>query len=90
MQPKRHRPRPADDIIASKSRPGPKTNKQDRVVSMLRQPGGATIEEIAVAIGWKASAITRIVQWLLFATRSGVREISSKKRSDGTTVYKAA
>ncbi len=57
---------------------------------MLRQPNGATIEEMADEIGWKPTAITRIVQWLLFCTRAGVRRISSEKRPDGATVYRAA
>jgi hypothetical protein len=84
----KRRQRPSE--LASKSRPGRKSYKTDQVVIMLRQPGGATIEEMATQIGWSASSITRIVQWLLFCTRAGVREVSSKKRPDGTTVYRAA
>jgi len=83
---KKHRSQP----LASKSRPGPKSYKTDQVVAMLRQPEGATIEEIATQIGWSANSITRIVQWLLFVTRAGVRKVTVSKNADGVTVYRAA
>jgi DNA-binding MarR family transcriptional regulator len=86
----RTRKRRASPEIASKSTSGPRTYKTDQVVKLLKQPGGATVEEIATEIGWSISSITRIVQWLLFVTRSGVTEMVVKKRPDGTTVYRAA
>ncbi len=86
--PKRRR-KPAPPL-AAKSRPGPKSNKQSQIIAMMRQPMGATLDEMSDAIGWKVSAITRVVQSLLFCTRAGVRRISSEKRPDGATVYRAA
>src|ERR1044071_3208622 len=88
--PKKRQRKPQPEIASKSGRPGPKSHKSDQVVEMLRQPGGATLEEMAAEIGWKVTAITRIVQWLLFCTRAGIREVTTKKRPDGTTVYKAA
>ena len=86
--PRRRRPQPE---IASKSTPGPKSNKTGQVVSILRgSDAGMTIEEVAAEIGWSKASITRIIQWMLFVTRSGVRKVIVSKNSENATTYRVA
>jgi len=65
--------------------PPAKQKKSDLIVSLLMQPAGATVPQIAAATGWQAHSVRAFLSAQL-GKRLGVRVTSTKK--EGGRVYR--
>lgn len=65
-----------------------KTTKLARVIAMLQQPGGATIEAIAESTGWQAHSVRGILSGTIKKKLGMV--VKSEKRGDGERIYSIA
>jgi hypothetical protein len=65
-----------------------KTTKLARVIAMLQQPGGATIEAIASSTGWQAHSVRGVLSGTIKKKLGMV--VKSEKRGDGERVYSVA
>ena len=65
-----------------------RTTKAARVIAMLRQPGGVTLEEIASATGWQAHSIRGFLSGT--AKKKLGHTLKTERRGDGKRVYSIA
>ena len=83
----------ADGAAASDAKsmadPGPATepSKLDRVVALLRAPGGATLSELQAATGWQVHSVRGV---LAGALRKKGYSITSEKPEGGLRRYRIA
>jgi hypothetical protein len=73
-------PTPADA-----SAPKPTASKLDRLLALLRQPGGATIADLVAATGWQAHSVRGAMAGAL---RKKGHAIQSEKPADGPRRYR--
>jgi len=88
---KRHVPRKtARGAASTKERPQPHANqtKLARVIAMLKQPDGATIDAIADATGWQRHSVRGAIAGTI-KKKLGLT-VKSERRDDGRRVYSIA
>jgi hypothetical protein len=74
---------------ATKKAPAkPVQSKQERLVAMLRQPGGATVAQMAKAFGWEPHTVRGAISGTL-KKKLGLK-IASAKPAEGERVYRIA
>ena len=70
---------------ASLARPG---TKADKILTLLRRPDGASLQELRKATGWQAHSVRGFLSGVV-KTKFGYRVHSSKKKN-GERVYRIA
>jgi len=67
--------------------PAPKS-KQARIITLLKQPGGATLDVLAKATGWQRHSVRGVISGAL-KKRLGLTIVTTAAK-DGTRVYRIA
>jgi hypothetical protein len=65
-----------------------KTTKLARVIAILQQPGGATIEAIAESTGWQAHSVRGVLSGTI--KKKLGHTVKSERRHNGERVYSIA
>jgi hypothetical protein len=72
---------------AAKKAAKPKATKLARLETMLRQPGGATIEQLGKSLGWQSHSVRGVIAGTL--KKKGIAVVSEKPES-GERIYRIA
>ncbi len=84
---------PKRAVRASKTKPLPVAasagSKQSQLLTMLRSPAGATIEQMTGATGWQAHSVRGVISGVL-RKRLGLNVVCTPAPAGGARIYRVA